>query len=156
MRVLLQRAASGSVENAGESVAVIGEGVVLLVGFGRGDDHLDLPRIAARILDLRIFSDDSGRLQRSLRDTGGEVLAVPQFTLYARCDKGRRPDFTAALAPDLASGLFDEFVYALARSSESAVRAGVFGADMKVSLVNDGPMTIPLEFTPPTPAEQSA
>ncbi len=145
MRVLLQRALAGSVCVDGEPVAEIGSGIVLFAGFGDGDGDLGLDRVAERILDLRIFPDDSGRLHNSLRDHGGAVLAVPQFTLYARCDRGRRPDFTAAMAPRPASLRFDAFVDALSRAGASVER-GIFGADMQVSLVNDGPFTLHLEF----------
>ena len=146
MRVLLQRALSGSVTVDGTVVASCGPGVVLLVGFGHQDAGVDTDRAASRIADLRIFPDRSGRLHHSLREVGGEVLAVPQFTLYGRCDKGRRPDFTAAMAPQPASALFDRFVASLERAVPGAVAAGVFGADMQVALVNDGPLTLQLEF----------
>ncbi len=145
MRILLQRVSSASVSVAGESIAAIERGVVLLTGFGALDEEADVDRAAERVLNLRIFPNDEGRLDLGLAEVGGGVLAVPQFTLYARTDRGRRPDFTDALAPTDASVLFDAFVEALRRRHDN-VAAGVFGADMAVSLVNDGPLTLQLQW----------
>ncbi len=145
MRVLLQRVSSASVSVDGRVVGAIDRGVLLLTGFGVADGNADLHRAAQRIVNLRIFADHRGKLQHTLGETGGGILAVPQFTLYARTDRGRRPDFTGALAPDAAARRFDEFVEALRRVHDP-VRTGTFGADMSVSLVNDGPFTLSLEW----------
>ncbi len=145
MRILLQRVTSASVSAGDRVVGSIDRGVVLLTGFGGLDDDADVSRAAERVLNLRIFPDEAGRLHHTLAEVGGGVLAVPQFTLYARTDRGRRPDFTDALEPDAASGLFDRFVEAL-KARHDRVEAGVFGADMSVSLVNDGPLTLQLEW----------
>ena len=145
MRILLQRVSSASVTVDGRVVGAIDRGMLLLTGFGAVDETVDVNRVAERVLNLRIFPDDRDRLQYTLGETGGGVLAVPQFTLYARTDRGRRPDFTEAMDPGAAAGLFQAFVEALARR-HAPVAAGLFGASMSVALVNDGPFTLPLEW----------
>ena len=148
MKILLQRVARAEVAVGGETIARIGRGVLLLVGFGRedGDENSppDLARAAEKIAQLRIFPDEHGKLMHSLRDTGGAALAVPQFTLHGSARKGRRPDFTAALAPAQAETRFDEFLAQL-RAQLAHVEAGRFGADMQVTLIGDGPFTLILE-----------
>ncbi len=145
MRVLIQRVLSASVSVSGESVGSIGRGVVLFAGFTAGDSVKTVNELALKTVNLRIFPDAGDRLQHSLIDVAGEVLVVPQFTLYAETSRGRRPDFTKALDPDNASELFDRFVEALRQLANAGVATGIFGADMKVALVNDGPFTISLE-----------
>ena len=146
MRIVLQRVSRAAVRADGEVIAAIDAGLLLLVGFGRGDRDPPLTRTASRLANLRVFPDRSGRLQHSLLEIGGGVLAVPQFTLYGDTSRGRRPDFTGALAPTEAAGLFDRFVSELKRGGIERVECGRFGADMAVELVNDGPLTLVFGF----------
>lgn len=148
MRIVLQRVAHASVDVGGQRIADIGQGVLLLVGIADHDAGVDLAKLAKKVADLRIFEDDSRKMNRSLRDIAGDVLAVSQFTLYADVSKGRRPSFASAAAPELAKPLFDRFVDAL-RAENLAVKAGVFGAKMAVRLENDGPVTLVLEVAAP-------
>lgn len=127
-----------------EVVGSIGEGLVVLVGVGRADDQVVAGRLADKCVELRIFRDEEGRTNRSLLDVGGEVLAVSQFTLYADTRKGRRPSFLDAAPPEQGEALYEEFVRALEARGVRVAR-GVFGAEMEVALVNDGPMTIWLD-----------
>ncbi len=150
MRLVLQRVGSASVVVAGEEVAAIGPGILALVGFGRDDgpDFAEGPlcrTLFEKVLDLRIFPDTAGKLNLSLRETGGELLLVSQFTLYAACRKGRRPSFSDAAAPEAAALLYERFVDLARRALPGKVASGVFGADMDVSLVNRGPVTIVLD-----------
>lgn len=144
MRLVLQRVTSASVSVDGEVIASVGRGIVLLAGFGRDDEVGDPARMAEKLVHLRIFPDATGKLQQSLVDIGGGILAVPQFTLYARLDRGRRPDFTGAMGPDEAARRFDALIEVLRRCPGVIVQTGRFGADMGVSLVNDGPFTLAL------------
>ena len=144
MKVLLQRVSRASVTVEDEVIGVIGAGLLLLVGFGRSDSARDLRPMAVKAANLRVFADYRGRFNHSVLDVGGAVLLVPQFTLYADTRKGRRPDFVDALQPDLAAGMFDEFVRAVADTGVRRVESGRFGAHMQVELVNDGPVTIML------------
>lgn len=149
MRVLLQRVRTASVETGGEQVAKIGPGLLLLVGFGeadRGDWQSKIGRAAEKLVNLRVFANDRGRLDHSVVDIHGDILAVPQFTLYGKSHKGRRPDFTDAMDPAVASPAFDTFRAALESALGKTVPAGVFGAEMQVTLVNDGPLTLQFEF----------
>lgn len=141
MRLVIQRVSRATVRVAGETIAKIGKGFLILVGIGRRDSALDLSRIVRKVIELRVFEDDAGKMNLSLQDVGGEVLAVSQFTLYADIRKGRRPSFTAAAPPEEAKPLFDAFVEQL-RAAGVTVRTGRFGAKMEVELVNDGPVTI--------------
>ncbi len=145
MRVFVQRVSSASVSVDGRTVGEIPRGLLLLVGFGRGDTPAMLAPMAHKILNLKIFSDDSGRFQHSVLDTGGALLAVPQFTLYADTRRGRRPEFTEALAPDPAATLFARFVDALRSAGAARVATGKFGAYMQVASCNDGPVSLLLE-----------
>ena len=144
MRIVLQRVSYASVDVAGKRIAEIGPGLLLLVGIGAGDSEINLTKISRKIVDLRIFEDEAHKMNRSLRDIGGAVLAVSQFTLYADVSKGRRPSFVSAAPPELAQPLFDAFVRAL-RSEGIDVQTGEFGATMAVRLENDGPVTLTLE-----------
>ena len=144
MKVLLQRVSRGAVSTDGEKIAEIGPGLLLLVGFGRGDSVTDLEWMLRKVLDLRIFPDESGNMNLSVTDTSGALLIVSQFTLHADPRKGRRPSFVRAALPEDASLLYDTFV-ALARRSGLQVGSGEFGAMMEVELVNSGPVTIMLD-----------
>ncbi len=146
MRVHLQRVNHASVVVEGETVGAIDRGVLLLVGLGKEDTKDNLLPMAHKVSNLRIFPDEKGRFHFSVKDIQGEVLLVPQFTLYGDLKKGRRPDFFSALEPHVASPLFDQFVEIFREIPEiSTVATGVFGAYMKVSLENDGPVTLLLE-----------
>lgn len=150
MRVVVQRVREARVEVEGEVVGRIGGaadgagGLLLLVGIGKQDTEATLEAMARKIVNLRIFGDEAGRMNRSLLETGGEVLAVSQFTLYADCRKGRRPSFVDAAEPERGRALFDRFVEAL-RGLGRKVETGRFGAMMDVHLVNEGPVTIWLD-----------
>ena len=144
MRVVLQRVERASVTVDGVVIGEIGAGLLLLVGVGSGDDAETARRLANKVAELRVFSDDAGRFDRTLIDTGGEALVVSQFTLLADVRRGRRPSFTDAAPPDLAAPIVDAFCGAL-RARGVAVETGRFGAKMSVSLVNDGPVTIVLD-----------
>lgn len=143
--MLLQRVASASVEVNGAAVAAMDRGLLLFAGFGVADDACVLAPMANKILDLRVFEDERGRFQYSVIDTRGDLLVVPQFTLYGDTRRGRRPDFTGALEPVLAEALFAEFVDVLTARATGRVGCGRFGAHMAVQLVNDGPVTLLLE-----------
>ena len=141
MRVVLQRVREARVEVAGEIVGAIGPGLVALVGIAAGDDEAVVQRVAEKTAAMRIFRDDAGRFDRSVIDVGGAVLVVSQFTLLADTRKGTRPSFTGAADPELAAPLVERYAEAL-RDLGLEVATGRFGADMAVSLVNDGPVTI--------------
>jgi D-aminoacyl-tRNA deacylase len=144
MKVVLQRVSRASVVVGGELVASIGPGFLALVGVGHGDEEPTARRLAGRVATLRVFGDDHGKMDRSVRDAGGEVLVVSQFTLYADLRKGRRPSWAGAAEPAHAETLVAAFADAL-EAEEIPVERGVFGADMQVELVNDGPVTILLD-----------
>ena len=144
MRIVLQRVSQASVDVDGKRVAEIDRGLLLLVGIAASDSGVNLVKAAKKIVDLRIFEDSEHKMNRSLRDIGGAVLAVSQFTLYADVSKGRRPSFVNAAAPEFAERLFDAFVRAL-KAEDVDVHTGEFGAKMAVGLENDGPVTLVLE-----------
>ena len=144
MRVLLQRVREASVEVEGEVIGEIGRGLVLLVGVGLGDDESDARYLADKVLNLRIFPDEEGKFNFSIKDIGGEILVVSQFTLYADTRKGRRPSFTEAAPPELAKPLIEKFTDFL-RESGLRVETGRFGAKMLVKILNDGPVTLLLD-----------
>lgn len=144
MRVVVQRAARAEVSVDGRVVGRIGRGLVVLVGFGSGDDGGTLDWMAEKVWGLRIFPDEEGRMDRSAREVGGALLVVSQFTLYGDVSRGRRPSFTAAAGPEAARRLYDRFVEAC-RKNGGVVEEGEFGAMMQVELVNDGPVTILIE-----------
>jgi len=143
MRVVVQRVANASVSVDGEIVGSIEKGFLLLAGFTEGDTKADCIRIAKKISGLRIFSDENDKINLSLADVGGSVLCISQFTLYADCSHGNRPSFTAAARPDTAKPLYDFFCNELEKNVRT--ERGIFGADMKVSLLNDGPFTVIIE-----------
>ena len=146
MRAVLQRVSSAEVKVDGSVVGSIGRGLLALVGAGRDDDAADADRLAERIVHLRVFADDAGKMNLSVSDVGGAVLVVSQFTLYADTTRGRRPSFTAAAPLEPAEALVDRLAAAIARSG-IPVQTGRFGAHMEVALVNDGPVTIVVDTT---------
>ena len=143
MRAVVQRVRSASVHVAHEAIATIGPGLAVLLAVAADDRPEDGERVAAKLLALRIFDDGRGRLDRTLKDVGGSVLVIPQFTLYGEVRHGRRPDFTAAAPPELGRRLFEAFCGQL-RGADAAVAQGRFGADMRVVLEADGPVTLVL------------
>ncbi|CAN5826529.1 D-aminoacyl-tRNA deacylase [soil metagenome] len=145
MRVVLQRVTSASVTVDGELLSEIGPGLLLLVGVGHDDTEADADWLAGKISGLRIFGDTEGRMNLSVRETGGEVLAVSQFTLLSDTRKGKRPSFVQAAGPEKAKPLFDYFCDKLRDLGVGSVQKGRFGAMMDVALTNDGPVTIVLE-----------
>ncbi|WP_410474695.1 D-aminoacyl-tRNA deacylase [Guyparkeria sp. TX1] len=145
---LIQRARRGAVRVDDEVVGEIGVGLVCLVGVEQGDGPAQAERLAERVLNYRVFPDEAGRMNLSVQQAVGGVLAVPQFTLAADTRRGNRPSFTPAADPDVAEGLFGVFVDSLSRRHPGAVATGRFGADMQVELVNDGPVTFWLQVPP--------
>ena len=146
MIALIQRVAEAGVAVAGETVGAIGPGILALVGVERDDGEAQAERLAERVLGYRIFPDAQGRMNRSLVEAGGALLAVPQFTLVADTRKGTRPSFSSGASPQEGQRLFDRFVEAARR--QARVETGRFGAEMRVSLVNDGPVTFWLQAKP--------
>ncbi|HEY3076282.1 MAG TPA: D-aminoacyl-tRNA deacylase [Burkholderiales bacterium] len=146
MIALIQRVSNAAVHIEGIEVAAIGKGILALIGVERGDGEAEAQRLAERVLAYRIFADAQGKMNLSLKDVGGELLAVPQFTLAADTNSGLRPSFSSAAAPADGEMLFIKFTEKAAAAVH--VATGRFGADMKVSLVNDGPVTFWLRVTP--------
>jgi D-tyrosyl-tRNA(Tyr) deacylase len=146
VKALLQRVAEARVAIAGRTVGAIGPGLLVLLCAERGDGEAQADRMLAKILKLRIFSDEAGKMNRSVQDTGGGLLVVSQFTLAADASGGNRPSFIQAAPPDVGRRLYAYFV-AQARAAHPVVATGEFGADMQVHLVNDGPVTIPLQIS---------
>jgi D-tyrosyl-tRNA(Tyr) deacylase len=144
MRALLQRVARAEVTVAGEEVGRIGPGLVVFLGLEPGDDRPGGRRLLERVLNYRVFADSEGRMNCSLRDSGGAILLISQFTLAADTTRGRRPGFSTAMPPAEAEPLF-EALYADLQALHDSVAGGRFGADMQVSLLNDGPVTLLLE-----------
>ncbi len=144
MRALLQRVSHASVTVDGQIIGECGAGLLILACAMQGDTEAAADRLAARIAKLRIFRDDAGRMNRAILDTGGSALVISQFTLAADTSRGNRPGFSAAAAPDEGRRLFDHFVHRIAAQG-IPVQTGHFGAEMQVSLTNDGPVTIWLE-----------
>ena len=145
---LLQRVSRADVAIDGECAGAIERGLLVLVGVERGDSEREADRLLERLLGYRVFPDDAGRMNLSVRDIAGGVLLVPQFTLAADTNKGTRPGFSSAASPEEGARLFD-YVVAQARNRHSPVATGRFGADMQVSLTNDGPVTFWLQVSPP-------
>jgi D-aminoacyl-tRNA deacylase len=144
MKVVAQRVKHAKVVVEGHIAGAIGQGVVALLGIHKEDTPDKIAWFVNKLLNLRIFQDDSGKMNLSVKDIGGEVLVVSQFTLYANCFGGRRPDYIEAASPDMAKPLYEKFVEEV-KQELGKVQMGVFGAYMEVSLVNDGPVTIILE-----------
>ncbi|MDE7363657.1 MAG: D-tyrosyl-tRNA(Tyr) deacylase [Ruminococcus sp.] len=144
MKIVLQRVSSASVAVDGKICGQINKGYLVLLGVGHDDTEEDCQRLADKIIKLRIFSDENDKINLSLENVGGELLIVSQFTLYADCTHGNRPSFVNAGKPDRAEQLYNYFVD-YCRSKGKHVETGIFGADMKVSLINDGPFTVILE-----------
>ena len=144
MKAVIQRVASATVTVEDKIVGQIGQGIVVLLGVEKGDVEAQADWLIDKICTLRIFCDSDGKMNRSLVDIGGALLAVSQFTLAANCDKGRRPSFDSAAPPEEGKRLYDYFVEAVKRLG-TPVQTGIFQADMQVSLVNDGPVTFILE-----------
>ncbi|MFN4237892.1 MULTISPECIES: D-aminoacyl-tRNA deacylase [Vogesella] len=149
MRVLVQRVTQASVTVDGSITGQIGAGLLLLVGVEEADGAADIDWLVRKVSQLRIFNDDAGVMNRSVLDAGGEVLAVSQFTLFASCKKGNRPGYSRAARGEISQPMFDRFVQAMATALGKPVPTGVFGADMQVALVNDGPVTIWLDSKAP-------
>ncbi len=145
MRVVLQRVKNASVTVSGERISEIGEGLLLLVGVSKDDGEDEASWLAEKIVGLRIFNDEDGKMNLGLREVGGEILAVSQFTLLADTRKGKRPSFIKAALPEEAEPLFEYFCERLRAAGIDSVKTGRFGAMMDVALVNDGPVTIVLE-----------
>ncbi len=144
MRLVIQRVNHAKVTIDNSTYAQINKGFLILFGSGENDNENMLPKMVEKTLKLRIFEDENGKTNLSLADVGGELLIVSQFTLYADCRKGNRPSFTKACEPVLAEHLYEEFVSMCSQQIES-VKTGIFGADMKIELENDGPFTIILD-----------
>ncbi len=143
MRIVIQRTERASVSVEGQTVGEIGKGFLVLLGVGAEDTEADCERLAKKLIGLRIFEDENGKTNLSLKDVGGSLLIISQFTLYADCRKGNRPNFLMAKEPKEAERLYELFCTLCSRDAH--VEKGVFGADMRVELVNSGPFTIILE-----------
>lgn len=144
MRFIIQRVTEAKVEVEGKTVGEIGTGFLVLIGICEGDTEREADKLVKKLLGMRIFADETGKMNLSLDDVGGKLLLVSQFTLYADCKKGNRPSFTRAAGPEAANQLY-EYIVKQCRQSGKTVECGVFGADMRVSLVNDGPFTVILD-----------
>ena len=149
MRALIQRVSEAEVRVEGEPVSRIGPGLLVLAGFEDADNKADLDWMAKKLVQMRIFPDQNGVMNRSLSEVGGEILAVSQFTLYASTKKGNRPSWGRAARGEVSQPLFNGFLETLEKVLGRPVATGVFGADMKVSLINDGPVTLLLDSRAP-------
>lgn len=145
MKIVVQRVKNASLKVNGKLVSKIEQGIVAFVGFCDGDQNLDMNWFANKISGLRIFEDENGKMNLNLNQINGEILIVPNFTLYADCAHGFRPSFIKALNPNEATLLFDKFVNLVKTFLNDKVKTGIFGADMKIEQLNDGPITIVLE-----------
>ena len=144
MKIVLQRVKEANVTIDREIHGAIGKGYMILVGFNEEDNHEIIDRLVEKVIHLRVFEDENQKMNRSLLDVEGSILSISQFTLYADCRKGRRPSFINAAKPDISSPLYDYFNECL-RNQGIHVETGIFGADMKCALINDGPVTIVLD-----------
>ena len=142
MRVVVQRVSQSNVKVSGEIIGEINEGLMVLVSFVDEDNDTDLGWMTKKIINLRIFNDDEGKMNRSVQDIGGDILLISQFTLHGSTKKGNRPSFIKAAKPDFANVMYQRFIKVLEQSLGKEIQTGEFGGDMKVSLVNDGPTTI--------------
>ena len=145
MRVILQRVCYAQVEVMGKVVGSIQSGLLVLLGITEADDESDIRWLCGKIISIRIFNDENGKMNHSLQDVGGSLLVVSQFTLYASTKKGNRPSFIEAAKPEKAIPLYHKFITILRQESTLCVETGEFGEDMKVSLCNDGPVTIVID-----------
>lgn len=144
MKAVVQRVLSANLKVDGKLISEIGKGLVVFLGVGQGDDESDLQKISTKISKLRIFEDDNGKMNLSINDVGGEILLVSQFTLYGDCRHGNRPSFITAEKPERANELYKQAKVML-EESNITVKMGIFGADMKIDVLNDGPVTIILD-----------
>ena len=142
MRVVVQRVSQSNVKVSGEVIGEIKEGLMVLVSFVDEDNDTDLDWMTKKIVNLRIFNDDEGKMNRSVQDVGGDILLISQFTLHGSTKKGNRPSFIKAAKPDFANVMYMKFIKILEKSLGKGIQTGEFGGDMKVSLINDGPTTI--------------
>lgn len=142
MKVVIQRVSEASVTIEGEKVADIQTGLLILLGIEDADNHEDIDWLVPKIINLRIFGDDNGVMNRSVLEVDGDMIVVSQFTLHASTKKGNRPSYIKAAKPDVAIALYQKFIAALEEISDKKIQTGKFGADMKVALLNDGPVTI--------------
>ena len=142
MRVVVQRVSQSNVKVSGELIGEIKEGLMVLVSFVDEDNETDLGWMTKKIINLRIFNDDEGKMNRSVQDVGGDILLISQFTLHGSTKKGNRPSFIKAAKPDFANVMYERFIKVLEQSLGKEIQTGEFGGDMKVSLINDGPTTI--------------
>lgn len=149
MRVVVQRVIEASVAVDREIVGKIGTGLLVLAGFEAGDEEADLDWMVGKILRMRIFSDENGVMNCSVQEVAGDILAVSQFTLYASVKKGNRPSWNKAARGDISGPLFEKFVGKLSIGLGKSVETGIFGADMQVSLINDGPVTLTIDSRSP-------
>ena len=142
MRAVIQRVSQSNVKVSGEVIGEIKGGLMVLVSFVDEDNDTDLEWMTKKIVNLRIFNDDEGKMNRSIQDVGGDILLISQFTLHGSTKKGNRPSFIKAAKPDIANVMYEKFIKILEQSLGKKIQTGEFGGDMKVSLVNDGPTTI--------------
>lgn len=149
MRVVVQRVIEASVAVDRDMVGKISAGLLVLAGFEAGDEEADLDWMVGKILRMRIFSDEQGVMNRSVQEVAGDILAVSQFTLYASVKKGNRPSWNKAARGDVSGPLFEKFVGKLSAGLGKSVETGIFGADMQVSLINDGPVTLTIDSRSP-------
>ena len=142
MRVVVQRVSQSNVKVSGDIIGEINEGLMVLVSFVDEDNDTDLGWMTNKIINLRIFNDDEGKMNRSVQDIGGDILLISQFTLHGSTKKGNRPSFIKAAKPDFANVMYERFIKVLEQTLGKEIQTGEFGGDMKVSLINDGPTTI--------------
>ncbi|RGM21556.1 MULTISPECIES: D-aminoacyl-tRNA deacylase [Eubacteriales] len=145
MKAILQRVTFAEVKVDGNTVGKIGNGFLILLGVAEGDTEKEADALSAKVATLRVFTDENDKMNLSLADIDGEVLVISNFTLYADCSHGRRPNFMKAAKPDIAEPLYEYFCEKMADNGVRKVEKGIFGADMKVSLLNDGPVTIDID-----------
>ena len=145
MRIVLQRVSEASVTVDGNITGSIGAGLLVLVGIEEADNEEDIDWLCGKIVNMRIFSDEAGKMNLSIKDIGGDILLVSQFTLHASSKKGNRPSFIKAARPEIAIPMYGSFINRLSAELGKNIQTGIFGADMKVSLLNDGPVTIVMD-----------
>ncbi|MFK8139453.1 MAG: D-aminoacyl-tRNA deacylase [Bdellovibrionales bacterium] len=146
MRVLLQRVSSAQVDVGSENIAKVSNGLLIFLGVFNGDDLEIAKKLVKKILEFRVFPDESGKMNLSIEQVDGEILVVSQFTLAGNCQRGRRPSFDTAAPPELAQSLYEGFLQEIRNNSDLKLESGRFGADMQVSLVNDGPVSFVIDM----------